>query len=63
MKSKKKIRFPKNELKNWLRSNHYLGKSEWQELLKELNQTEFEEWVGNLEGRDQVGLNLETHQR
>ncbi len=47
MKSKKKIRFPKRELNSWLRSHH----------------TGFGEWVGNPEGRDQVGLYLETHRR
>ena len=63
MKSKKKIRFPKRELNSWLRSHHSWGESEWQELLQELNQTGFGEWVGNPEGRDQVGLYLETHRR
>ena len=59
MKSKKKIRFPKRELNSWLRSHHSWGESEWQEL----NQTGFVEWGGNPEGRDQVGLYLETHRR
>ena len=63
MKSKKKIRFPKRELNSWLRSHHSWGESEWQELLQELNHTGFGEWVGNPEGRDQVGLYLETHRR
>ena len=63
MKSKKKIRFPKRELNSWLRSHHSWGESEWQELLQELNQTGFGEWVGHPEGLDQVGLYLETHRR
>ena len=63
MKSKKKIRFPKRELNSWLRSPHSWGESEWQELLQELNQTRFGEWVGNPDGRDQVGLYLETYRR
>ena len=63
MKSKKKIRFPKRELNSWLRSHHSLRESEWQELLQELNHTGFGERVVNPEGRDQVGLYLETHRR
>ena len=63
MKSKKKIPFPKRELKSWLCSHHSWGESECQELLQELNQTGFGEWVGNPEGRDQVGPYLETHWR
>ena len=63
MKSKKKIRFPKRELNSWLRSHYSWGESEWQDLLQELNHTGFGEWVGNPQGRDQVGLYLETHRR
>ena len=59
MKSKKKIRFLKRELNSWFRSHHPRGESEWQEL----KHTGFGEWVGNPEGRDQVGLYLETHRR
>ena len=53
--------FPKRELNSWLRSHRCWGESEWQELLQELYHTGFGEWVGNPEGRDQVGLYLETH--
>ena len=63
MKSKKKIRFPKRELNSWLRSHLSWGEREWQELLQELKQTGFGEWVGNPDGLDQVGLYLETHRR
>ena len=62
MKSKKKIFFPKLELNSWLRGHHSWGESERQELLQQLNHTGFGEWVGNPEGRDHVGLYLETHQ-
>ena len=63
MKSKKKICFPKRELNNWISCHYSWGESEWQELIQKLNHTGFGKWIGNPEGRDQIGLYLETHLR
>ena len=63
MTSKKKIRFPKRELNSWLRKNSTWDDHECKDLIEELNQFGFEEWVGSHEARNQVGLYLETHRR
>lgn len=61
MKSKKKILSPKLGLNFWSRKLSYWLHQEWHELIHELEQSGFGEWVVNSQGQDQVALYLETH--
>jgi hypothetical protein len=57
-KSKKK-RFPKRELNTWLKNHLSWNHDEWLALLVSLEAEGFEDWTGNQEGIDAIGLYLE----
>ena len=62
-KSKKKKRFPKRELNTWLRKNSSWNHLDWEQLLSELENQGFEEWTTDQDGRDQIGLYLESNRK
>ena len=60
---KKKKRFPKRELNTWLRKNSSWDHLAWESLLGDLTEQGFEEWTDCQEGRDQIGLYLESNRK
>jgi hypothetical protein len=63
MDFKPKKRFPKKELNSWLRQNQEWNHAQWNDLLEDLKQQGFAEWTSSEQGRDALGLYLETHRR
>ena len=61
MDFKPKKRFPKKELNYWLRRNYTWNHAQWNELLHNLDEQGFTEWVSHASGRDALGLYLETN--
>ena len=59
MASKKPKRFPKRELNIWLRSNTEWDHQQWLDLISELDKNGFENWTGNQEGLDAIGVYIE----
>ena len=62
-KKSKKVRFPKRELNTWLKTNKSWDHMAWEGLLGELAQQGFEAWTDNQEGRDQIGLYIESNRK
>ncbi len=60
---KPKKRFPRRELKSWLRHRSRWDHRDWEDLLHTLAHQGFGEWTGNPAGQDQIGLYLETNRR
>ena len=56
----RKKRFPKRELNTWLKNNLSWNHDQWLELISTLESQGFEEWTGNQDGIDAIGLYLET---
>ena len=59
----KKVRFPKRELNTWLKKNSAWDHFAWESLLGELTEQGFESWTNNQEGRDQIGLYIESNRK
>ena len=59
----KKPRFPRRELNTWLRKNKGWSEQEWQALLADLTEAGFGYYTENQEGRDSIGLYLETNRK
>ena len=59
----KKPRFPRRELNTWLRKNTEWSDNEWQTLLTDLTEAGFGCYTENQEGRDSIGLYLETNRK
>ena len=55
MDFKPKKRFPKKELNYWLRRNFTWDHNKWSELLNDLEQQGFTEWVSHATRRDALG--------
>ena len=60
-KPKKKI--PKKQLNYWLRRNFTWDHNKWNELLSDLEQQGFTEWVSYASVNDALGLYLETNRQ
>ncbi len=63
MATKKKKRFPKKELNTWLKANPIWDHAQWSALLDDLKTQGFEEWTDAEEGRNEIGLYLETKKK
>ena len=59
----KKVRFPKRELNSWLRKNNDWDHCAWESLLGDLAQQGFDAWTNTQEGRDQIGLYIESNRK
>jgi hypothetical protein len=57
----KKKRFPKKELNLWLYKNMTWNHGQWLKLINELTKNGFEDWTSTEEGKDALGLFLETN--
>ena len=58
-----KVRFPKRELNTWLRKNSSWNDSSWEALLTDLTEQGFGDWTNTQEGRDSIGLYIETNRK
>ena len=58
-----KVRFPKRELNTWLRKNSSWNDSSWEALIADLTEQGFGDWTTTQEGRDSIGLYLETNRK
>ena len=61
--AKRKKRFPKRELNTWLKSNLSWNHEQWLNLISSLETDGFEEWTGDQDGIDAIGLYLETKKK
>ena len=59
-KVKGKVRFPKKELNSWLKKNPTWDHNTWTYLIDDLTEQGFEDWTGTQDGKDSIGLYLET---
>ena len=59
-KTKGKVRFPKKELNSWLRKNPTWDHDSWTALIDDLKDQGFADWTDSQEGKDSIGLYLET---
>ena len=62
-KKTRKKRFPKRELNKWLKENKTWGHYDWESLISSLDSQGCEEWTSNQDGRDQIGLYLESNRK
>ena len=58
-----KVRFPKRELNTWLRKNSSWDDSSWEALITDLTEQGFGDWTNTQEGRDSIGLYIETNRK
>ncbi len=63
MDFKPKKRFPKKELNSWLRANKDWSDQQWNQLLGDLTDQGFQEWTTTQQGKDALGLYLETNRK
>jgi hypothetical protein len=59
-KKEKTVRFPKKELRAWLRNRTEWNHEEWLTLLDDLRQHGFGYWADTQERQDELGLYLEA---
>ena len=62
-KIKGKVRFPKRELNTWLRKNSEWNEASWEALITDLTDQGFSDWTSNQEGKDSIGLYIETNRK
>ncbi|EDM29716.1 hypothetical protein LNTAR_18238 [Lentisphaera araneosa HTCC2155] len=62
-KIKGKVRFPKRELNTWLKKNSEWNEASWEALITDLTDQGFNDWTSNQEGKDSIGLYIETNRK
>jgi len=62
-KIKGKVRFPKRELNTWLKKNSAWNEASWEALITDLTDQGFSDWTSNQEGKDSIGLYIETNRK
>ena len=62
-KIKGKVRFPKRELNTWLKKNSEWDEASWEALITDLTDQGFSDWTSNQEGKDSIGLYIETNRK
>ena len=62
-KIKGKVRFPKRELNTWLKKNSKWNEASWEALITDLTDQGFSDWTSNQEGKDSIGLYIETNRK
>ncbi|MDD7984978.1 hypothetical protein PQO01_08470 [Lentisphaera marina] len=62
-KVKGKVRFPKRELNTWLKKNSEWDESTWEILITDLTEQGFSDWTSTQEGKDSIGLYIETNRK
>ncbi len=62
-KIKGKVRFPKRELNTWLKKNSEWNEASWEALITDLTDQGFSDWTSNQEGKDSIGLYIETNRK
>jgi hypothetical protein len=62
-KIKGKVRFPKRELNTWLKKNSEWNESTWEVLITDLTDQGFSDWTSTQEGKDSIGLYIETNRK
>ena len=62
-KIKGKVRFPKRELNTWLKKNPAWNEASWTILIADLTDQGFSDWTSTQEGKDSIGLYIETNRK
>lgn len=62
-KVKGKVRFPKRELNTWLKKNSEWDENTWEILITDLTEQGFSDWTSTQEGKDSIGLYIETNRK
>ena len=60
---KSSTRFPKRELNTWLKANTSWDHTAWEGLIADLEKAGFTKWTSTQEGKDEIGLYLETNKK
>ena len=56
-------RFPKKELNDWLKKNASWDHTAWEALIADLEKAGFTKWIATEEGKNEIGLYLETNKK